>query len=272
IMYAYQIFWAITMAFIKISILLFYRRLFPSTATTKTWRMCDLALIIFTVAVCLVSVFGSSFACTPVAHIWDPISTNGHCINLIGFARFTSITGLVTDILILTLPIPIVWNLQMEQSKKIAVTGVFLLGSFVCVASAIRFYYLEQIDRWDPTWGNVNSLIWTNIEPSVGIICACLPIMAPILRNKVAAVVFSVFRSKKSPQESKTFAGSDTANPLKENEGFSRLGSTDLLKDADSSRQGSDGDVEKGSQGQLRHPEQKDEANPGVHGVSLGDH
>lgn len=95
--------------------------------------------------------------------------------------------------------------------------------------------------------------------------------MAPILRNKVAAIASSVFRSKKSPQGSKTFAGSDTANPQKGNEGFSRLGGTELHKDADSSRQGSDGDVEKASQGQLGHPEQKNEGNPGVHGVSLGD-
>lgn len=284
-MYAYQMLWAIAMAFIKVSILLFYRRLFPPTATSQKWRMCNLALIVASVVFCLISLFGSGFACTPVAFIWDITIQGGHCISLIALARFTCITGIVTDILILTLPIPIVWNMQLNRSKKIGVCGVFLLGSLyvslrfsfaaectsslltirlrsVCVASMIRFYYLEQISRNDPTWGNVNSTIWTTTESSVGIISACLPIMAPILRSKVVAVATSVFRSKRSPRESMGFTGPSAANAHKEKKGFSRLAGAGL-GDMGSSRQGSGGDEEKGvvSQTQGRESEQKEEAN-----------
>ena len=127
-MYAYQLFWAFAMAFIKVSILLFYRRVFPPGTTSRKWRICHLTLIVASVAFCLISVFGSGFACTPVAFIWDLTIQGGHCINLIALARFTCITGSITDVLILALPMPIVWSLQMDRSKKIGICGVFLLG------------------------------------------------------------------------------------------------------------------------------------------------
>ncbi|KAL8671650.1 MAG: hypothetical protein Q9168_003856 [Polycauliona sp. 1 TL-2023] len=272
VMYAYQMFWAVAMAFIKVSILLFYRRVFPSTATSRTWGICNYALMFASVAFCLISLFGSAFACTPVSFIWDRTIQDGHCINLIGLARFTCITGVLTDILILTLPMPIVWNMHMKRSKKVAVSGVFLLGSFVCVASMIRFYYLEQINRDDPTWGNVNSTIWTTIESSVGIISACLPVMAPFLRTKVAAVATSIFRSKKSLPSSETFNGHGVTDAHKEKRGFLRLGRAKPT-DAGSSKTGSDVDPEMGvdPQGSRQEPqaEENNEGNVGVDEVRL---
>ncbi|KAL8995726.1 MAG: hypothetical protein Q9169_004584 [Polycauliona sp. 2 TL-2023] len=289
IMYAYQIFWALAMVFIKLSILLFYRRVFPSTATSRKWNLCNFALMFLSVACCLISIFGSAFVCTPVALVWDRTIQGGRCIDLIALARFTCISGFVTDILILLLPMPIVWNMHMEHSKKVAVTGVFLLGSLyvslpfvlcsgacslmsltgrlysVCVASIVRFYYLEQINRDDPTWGNVNSCIWTVVESSVGIISACLPVMAPFLRSKIAAVATSIFRSKTSGQASVDLISHGATNAHKEKRGFSRLGRVKTRKTGSSS-QGSDRDPEVGleSQSQAQEQETKNEGNFGI--------
>lgn len=114
----------------------------------------------------------------------------------------------------------------------------------VCVASVIRFYYLEQISRNDPTWGNVDSGIWTTVESSIGIISACLPVIASFLRTKIVAVATSVFRSKKSsPQASSAFTSPSAANTHKEKKGFARL-VVGGPKGVDGNRQGSDGDEE----------------------------
>ncbi|KAL8872096.1 MAG: hypothetical protein Q9174_002212 [Haloplaca sp. 1 TL-2023] len=40
-----------------------------------------------------------------------------------------SVLTLVNDIAILVLPVPILWKLQMPQSKKLGILGIFLLGS-----------------------------------------------------------------------------------------------------------------------------------------------
>ncbi|KAL8919518.1 MAG: hypothetical protein Q9208_006710 [Pyrenodesmia sp. 3 TL-2023] len=303
LMYAYQMFWAFAMASIKVSILLFYRRLFPREATSPKWRMCQLALVIVSVVCCLISVFGSAFACIPVASIWDYSIQGARCLNLTTLARFTCVTGFITDILILTLPIPIVWSLQLDSSKKVGVCGVFLLGGLyvflpfnllslsyslepdpsframsasiadgsgfrsVCVASIIRFVYLEAISRNDPTWSNVDSIIWTAVEASIAIICACLPIMAPILRTKIVAVATTVFGSKKSPQA--TAAPSD-GNTYKEKKGFARLVGTGP-KGRSGTRQGSDGDEEMmvGTQTQEQGEAEKEGDSVGVHEIRL---
>lgn len=141
-----------SMIFIKLSILLFYRRLFPRENTTARWRTCHLALCIASVGVGVIQCFGIAFQCTPVAFFWDRTIPGGHCINMMAFFRFANIANLLTDILILAMPIPIVWSLRLDRQKKIGVCGLFLLGGFVCVASIMRFFYLESVGRGsDPT-------------------------------------------------------------------------------------------------------------------------
>ena len=73
---------------------------------------------------------------------------------MMAFFRFANIANLLTDILILAMPIPIVWSLRLDRQKKFGVCGLFLLGGFVCVASIMRFYYLESVGKGvDPTCG-----------------------------------------------------------------------------------------------------------------------
>lgn len=200
--YAFEFIWSIAMVLIKLSILMFYRRLFPHQSTTPRWRLCHLALCITSIIIGIISLFGAAFQCTPVAYLWDKTIPGGYCVNFSAFARFTNVGNLTTDILILALPIPIVWSLQLDRHKKIGVCGLFLLGGFVCVASVVRFYFLEGIDEgMDPTWVNVNAGIWSAVEPSIGVVSACLPIMGPLLRTHIMSFSTSVFRSRKHSQE-----------------------------------------------------------------------
>ncbi|KAL8640305.1 MAG: hypothetical protein Q9228_002757, partial [Teloschistes exilis] len=127
IQYALQFFWSFAFVFVKFSILLFYRRLFPAQNTSRTWRTSHLLLCILSVVLGIISTFGAAFQCTPVRYMWD-LTVPGHCINFVAFARFTGVMNLVTDVGILSLPIPIVWSLKLERSKKIGVCALFLLG------------------------------------------------------------------------------------------------------------------------------------------------
>ena len=128
--YSFEILWAVSLCAIKISILLFYRRLFPRANTSTKWCICYWALLALTVALCLISVFASAFQCTPYDYPWTFGNPNlkWHCIDFTALARFTSSGNVVTDVLILCLPIPIVWNLQLKRSKKFGLMGLFLLG------------------------------------------------------------------------------------------------------------------------------------------------
>ena len=60
---------------------------------------------------------------------------------------------LVSDIYILGLPLPIIWNLNLKLKKKIGLTVVFMSAGFGIIATALGLYYRVQNFRAvDPTW------------------------------------------------------------------------------------------------------------------------
>ena len=136
------------MALPKLSILFLYLRIFP----IKTFRRVTYA-IMFVVGVrirhtyvksiptivqgaAVASCFAAIFQCNPIESQWMP-SIPGKCYNVTLFYRL-SIQNAITDLVMLVLPLPIVWNLHATRSKKIGVTVVFLMGSIGILASCIR--------------------------------------------------------------------------------------------------------------------------------------
>lgn len=91
-----------------------------------------------------------------------------------------SIINVLTDAAILVLPIKYVWNLHLNQTRRFFILGIFLLGSIVCVFGIIRCTAVGEANAIDPTWTNVKGGIWSAVELSVGIICACLPTFGPL--------------------------------------------------------------------------------------------
>ena len=77
----------------------------------------------------------------------------------------------------------------MPLTKKLSVVGILMLGSFVCVASIVRLVHLNQlITSSDTTYTMGPVFVWSCVEPYVGILCACPPCFAPLVRviwNKV---------------------------------------------------------------------------------------
>ena len=69
------------------------------------------------------------FQCSPIAHTWDRTIAGGSCFNQEAFYRYVSLPNIMTDVLILVMPLPYVWKLHTRIGQKVALTGVFLLGS-----------------------------------------------------------------------------------------------------------------------------------------------
>ena len=73
--------------------------------------------------------FISIFQCTPINHFWDEEQVTGHCIHIERFLQGQAIPNIITDIILLALPMPLIWKLHLPQGQKLALCGVFLLGS-----------------------------------------------------------------------------------------------------------------------------------------------
>ena len=74
-----------------------------------------------------IETFLEIFACTPREKIWNP-STPGHCIGIENNYIAIGAWNVLSDFLILILPMVAIWNLQMANTRKIGVAAVFATG------------------------------------------------------------------------------------------------------------------------------------------------
>ncbi|RMZ41882.1 hypothetical protein AFCA_011725 [Aspergillus flavus] len=171
ILYVFNLVWT------KLSILLMYYRIFRFPYF-KTWAYIIGTFVILWV-ICITFLF--IFICVPVEKLWYP-QIPGRCINQVGTWIANAVSTIATDIVILLLPIPQVWKLQLRLSEKIAVSIAFSLGFFVVFASAYRFSVLFTYTATDSSYTLAPTVGWTAIEMSAGIVSACLPTLRPALR------------------------------------------------------------------------------------------
>ncbi|MCJ1408579.1 hypothetical protein MMC19_002654, partial [Ptychographa xylographoides] len=185
--WAFELTYATTTTVIKGSILLLYRRMFPTTATPFVWRAAWYFVMAWVILWWLGCGLATLFQCTPISFFWNQLAgdTSGFCINEYSFLAANAALNITSDIMILMLPMPIVWDLHIKKSQKLAISTIFLLGGFVCVASVIRYTYLKQVIPVDVTYTNQPAGIWSLVEVGIGLVCACLPVMRPLLQHFV---------------------------------------------------------------------------------------
>ncbi|KAI8962143.1 hypothetical protein F5Y11DRAFT_324019 [Daldinia sp. FL1419] len=161
----------------KASILLLYLRIFSNT---KWFRCACRFMLLIVVTYCIASVTATIFQCTPITKAFDK-SMKGICIDNGKFWYANSGFSIATDIIILTLPMTLVYALQIPRVQKAALMIVFALGVFVVITSCLRVTTIDiQARTPDPTY-YIASTMWTIIEMNVALVCACLPQIRPLI-------------------------------------------------------------------------------------------
>jgi hypothetical protein len=69
------------------------------------------------------------FACKPFMKTWDVSILEGSCIDRTPVFMATAVMNMVTDILLLVLPVPMVIKLQMPRAQKAGLICAFGIGS-----------------------------------------------------------------------------------------------------------------------------------------------
>lgn len=71
----------------------------------------------------------AAFQCIPVRAIWDlEAAKTAKCINWIAVLNLTVVYEIIAEIVLFSLPIPIVLKLQMKPAKKVQLCIFFGLG------------------------------------------------------------------------------------------------------------------------------------------------
>lgn len=165
--YAFVIVYITCISATKISILLFYRRIF---GTGAVWYIVFFLTCAHWAEVTVTWLAG----CRPISYYWrqytDPTAT-GSCIDAPLFYFCNGVIGLVIDVAILVVPTPTstsvgdrlslpdapivfgarraacmhanritVWNLRLPTTKKVFIGGILLLGG-LCVSPRIFFFF-----------------------------------------------------------------------------------------------------------------------------------
>ncbi|MCJ1393209.1 hypothetical protein MMC18_006081 [Xylographa bjoerkii] len=167
--------WVMCTTSIKLSILCLFVRLFP----IRRVRIEAYILIGIVTTFCLAALLAFLLQCRPIQANWDP-TIEAVCGNQAASWLGTGITNILTDVMVLALPIPSVWNLKLPRVTKIGLIGIFGVGFLVCIISILRIISIFSISLADITYTKVPTDIYSILEPSLGIICACLPILRPI--------------------------------------------------------------------------------------------
>ncbi|PWY74293.1 integral membrane protein [Aspergillus heteromorphus CBS 117.55] len=214
-----QKFWAPSAAFVKISIVIFLKRIL---GTVRAFSIVSNILIAFIVCWAVTALLGNTFQCWPVQYYYDK-TLDGHCMG--GQRSFFQAMGaiaLVEDVIILCLPTPIIWGLQITFRQKVAVTLVFSLGGLVCIFSLMRLIEFREFITTDLASSSAKESIWTCLELDVSVICGCLPLMKPLIQGFLGKVKSGVSKGRSHPSSGTklyAFPSSATHN----NEGFLQI-------------------------------------------------
>ncbi|KUJ17954.1 uncharacterized protein LY89DRAFT_683928 [Mollisia scopiformis] len=160
---------------IKAYTLAFYLRIFHVSRGFRT-SVYVMGAYVFCwwISVLLVTIF----QCLPVG----PVHTlDSKCIDVLKFFRVAAVTNVISDVIIILMPIPVVLKLQLPIGQKIAVVAIFCTSSLVIVAGIGRTVaYFSVAHNLDFSYHDYYTIIWTSIEPCMGVIGACLPSLRPI--------------------------------------------------------------------------------------------
>jgi fucose permease len=199
----------------KTSILIFYLRL--SRDTQVTLRIASYITLAVVNVAGIVLTFLNTFQCDPVSAAYDPTQAKAKCISIVTLYLCSAPVNIITDLAILVLPIPVLTGMRLPQRQKTILVLTFALGIFVTIVDVVRIYYLQQAstDQFDAelrlgagtdfAWTASTAFMWSAVEVNVGIICACIPTLKPLIKRILPSMITDHSRSGTSSDKEASF-------------------------------------------------------------------
>ncbi|CAM1503312.1 Fc.00g080880.m01.CDS01 [Cosmosporella sp. VM-42] len=158
----------------KVAAILLYLRLF----VTQSFRIACFVVMGIIVASSIGGIGATIWQCVPIEGAWNK-NVDATCIDSNKFWMAYAIMNILTDVMVLALPIPPILRLQMSRRDKSLLCGIFLLGGFVTITSILRTTSVQNSlkNKQDSTYNFIERGMWTLAEANLGIISTCLPVL-----------------------------------------------------------------------------------------------
>ncbi|CAJ2503568.1 Uu.00g109620.m01.CDS01 [Anthostomella pinea] len=182
--------YVVSTAFIKLALLLQYRRVFERGYVMH--RLIT-GLTVFTALWGLAYSFIAWFPCFPVWELWiaDP---GAHCYGYGSktpgpfVATYESHSGInmVLDIIVLLIPLPLFFKESATFATRMRLVALLSMGTLVIVLASWRLASIveHQVTWWptpDPTWYGPIIYLLAVLEVDAAAVCASVPIFWPVL-------------------------------------------------------------------------------------------
>ncbi|KAI1291170.1 hypothetical protein F5Y03DRAFT_403608 [Xylaria venustula] len=216
IFYAFILTQSVAFGLAKLSILYFYRRIFSS----KPFKIITSTLIVIVGIWSVGFFFAYLFRCgTNFWALWAPLEyLIKYCYDSKPLFYTLAISDVITDFVILSLPLFWVWRLNLSRAKRFAVSGVFLLGALEISTGLARLVvYINQSQDFKKNADGIGHLttlmVWSMVEMSTAVIAGCLPTIWPLVNRISLENMMHTLRSTLSLEsfQRSTKSASDTS-------------------------------------------------------------
>ncbi|KAI9720351.1 MAG: hypothetical protein M1828_005735 [Chrysothrix sp. TS-e1954] len=182
------------LGFIKLSILLFYRRIFQG----RTFDIVNWTAIFLLLAWLISFSFANIFSCGihPDAEWTSLDATEKECVNVQAVSVAGAVLEVAMDLFIIIIPIPFVWKLHLALKKKISVSAIFAIGGLSIAAGIVRMvifaeafrsavvgYSILGIPGTDVVGIRSLGFFWLQVEVGISLVVSCLLPLWPLLHG-----------------------------------------------------------------------------------------
>ncbi|KAF3037464.1 hypothetical protein E8E12_002512 [Didymella heteroderae] len=176
---------------VKVSILLFFRRL-GSRGVSKTFRVITWAAIGIQIASTIAFFVCPFFVCRPISAYWE----QSDVVKIIQGVKFNcydegaavvaaGVVSTVQDVITALLPNFIYWKAQIPFRQKAALMGIFAIAYLAATFGALRAYatWVLFYKTYDVSWQLWEVWNWTLLELHIGVICANAPALKAFIKR-----------------------------------------------------------------------------------------
>ncbi|OAG14375.1 hypothetical protein CC77DRAFT_918980, partial [Alternaria alternata] len=176
---------------VKVSILLFFRRL-GSRGVSKAFRFVTWTAIGVQTASTIAFVTGFFFVCRPMSAYWEQSDVikiaqgvKFNCYDEGAAIVSAGVISTVQDVVTALLPNFIYWKAKIPIRQKVALMGIFATAYGAATFGALRTHatWVLFYETYDVSWQLWEVWNWTLLEAHIGIICANAPALKAFVKQ-----------------------------------------------------------------------------------------
>ncbi|KAF4454279.1 integral membrane [Fusarium albosuccineum] len=192
---ATQVLYAACLGFIKLSIVIMIQRIFRTAG--KWFRLATWMAASICVCWMLYTMLIGFLICLPVQSAWGA-AVPERCGNHITAYAAVAIIDIVSEVIIVLLPMKLVYDLQMNKAHKIGLVSVLGAGIVTITFSCVRLYYVYNIDFDNITRSYAEASISSILQSGIAVMIASSPLLRPVFDRTAKLFGLSLSSSRKT--------------------------------------------------------------------------